>query len=48
MSDDEIVAIGGIQRDLADTLVEVAEGKSLLTDFGVGRGWRVGVVLFGA
>lgn len=34
MSDDEIVAIGGIRRDLADILVEVAEGTSILTNFG--------------
>lgn len=34
MSEDQIAAIGGVQRRLEEILTEVAEGRSVLTHFG--------------
>jgi len=34
VSDDQLASIGGVQRDLAEILTEVAEGRSTLTYMG--------------
>lgn len=34
MSEEQLTAIGGMQRPLGEILTEVAEGRSVLTHFG--------------